>query len=63
MAQIYKIEIKEELSRVENIEADSLDEAISKAMDLYYGEKVILDAEDMKGVDFQPYASEHEKTR
>lgn len=63
MAQIYEIEIKEELSRVENIEADSLDEAISKAMDLYYGEKVILDAEDMKGVDFQPYAKEHEKTR
>lgn len=63
MAQIYEIEIKEEMSRVEKIEADSLDEAISKAMDLYYGQKVVLDAEDMKGVDFQPYAKEHEKTR
>ncbi|MCQ4756941.1 MAG: DpnD/PcfM family protein [Anaerostipes sp.] len=63
MAQIYDIEIKEELSRVEKIEADSLDEAISKAMDLYYGQKVILDAEDMKGVDFKPFTQEHEKTR
>lgn len=63
MAQVYEIEIKEELSRVEKIEADSLDEAITKAMDLYYEQKVILDAEDMKGVDFRSYAKEHEKTR
>lgn len=63
MSQMYEIEIKEELSRVEKIEADSLDEAISKAMDFYYGQKVILDAEDMKGVDFQPLTEEYEKTR
>lgn len=63
MSQVYEIEIKEELSRVEKVEADSLDEAISKAMDLYYGQKVILDAEDTKGVDFQPLTEEHEKTR
>lgn len=63
MANIYEIEIKEELSRVEKIEADSLDEAISKAMDLYYAQKVILDAEDMKGVDFQPLPVKEEKTR
>lgn len=63
MAEVYEIEIKEELSRVEKIEADSLDEAINKAMNLYYGQKVILDAEDMKGVDFQPYAEKQEKTR
>lgn len=63
MSQPYEIEIKEELSRVEKIEADSLDEAISKAMDLYYGQKVILDAEDMKGVDFHSLQEEHEKTR
>lgn len=63
MAEIYEIEIKEELARVEKIEANSLDDAINKAMDLYYGQKVILDAEDMKGVDFKPYAEEHEKTR
>lgn len=63
MAQVYDIEIKEELSSVEKIEADSLDEAINKAMDLYYGQKVILDAEDMKGVDFKPFTQAHEKTR
>ena len=63
MSQVYEIEIKEELSRVEKVEADSLDEAISKAIDLYYGQKVILDAEDMKGVDFHSLQEEHEKTR
>lgn len=52
MSQIFEIQIREELARVEKIEADSLGEAIDKAMDLYYSEQVVLDAEDMKGVDF-----------
>lgn len=30
-------------------------------MELYYAEKIVLDAEDMKGVDFVPM--EKEKTR
>lgn len=51
--QEFQIEIKEELSRVETIQAETLGEAIDKAMELYYGQKIILDAEDMKGVDFQ----------
>jgi len=46
---------------VETIEAETLGEAIDKAMELYYGQKIILDAEDMKGVDFQPM--EQEKSR
>lgn len=49
----FQIEIREELSRVETIQAETLGEAIDKAMELYYGQKIILDAEDMKGVDFQ----------
>lgn len=59
--QKFEIEIKEELSRVETIEAETLGEAIDKAMELYYGQKIILNAEDMKGVDFQPM--QKEKTR
>lgn len=61
MSQIFEIQIKEELARVEKIEAETLGEAIDKAMDLYYSEKVVLDAEDMKGVDFAPV--EKEKSR
>ncbi len=63
MAQTFDIEIKEELSRVEHIEADTLDEAIDKAMELYDKQQIILDAEDMKGVDFQPMEKESTKTR
>ncbi len=61
MSQIFEIQIREELARVEKIEADSLGEAIDKAMDLYYSEQVVLDAEDMKGVDFTQI--EKEKSR
>ena len=51
----YHIEIKEELARVEKIEAETLGDAIDKAMDMYYGQDIILDAGDMKNVDFKPY--------
>ncbi len=54
----FQIEIKEELSRVETIKAETLGDAIDKAMELYYGQKIILDAEDMKEVDFLPMQSE-----
>lgn len=61
MSQIFEIQIREELSRVEKIEAETLGEAIDKAMDLYYSEQVVLDAGDMKGVDFTQI--EKEKSR
>lgn len=63
MAQTFDIEIKEELSRVEHIEADTLDEAIDKAMELYEKQQIVLDAEDMKGVDFQPMEKEQKQIR
>ena len=56
MDKEFDIEIKEVLSRVETVRAESLDEAINKAMDMYYSEKIVLDSEDMKGVDFSPYS-------
>lgn len=61
--KVFEIEISEQLSSVEKIEAETLGDAIDKAMELYYGQKVILDAEDMKGVDFQPIEQQKEKTR
>lgn len=61
--KVFEIEISEQFSRVEKIEAETLGDAIDKAMELYYGQKVILDADDMKGVDFQPIEQQKEKTR
>ena len=55
MPKEYEIEIKEVLSRIEKIEAESLGEAIDKAIEKYYAQEIILDAEDMKDVDFLPY--------
>ncbi|NMC60796.1 MAG: DpnD protein [Candidatus Methanofastidiosa archaeon] len=54
MLKEFEIEIKEVLSRVQKVEAESASEAIDRAMEMYYGQEIILDAEDMKGVDFTP---------
>ena len=54
MEQEFDVEIKEVLSRVQRVKAESLDDAINKAMDMYYAEQIVLGAEDMKGVDFTP---------
>ena len=67
MTKQFEVEIKEILSRVEVIEAETVGEAVDKAMELYYKEQIVLDAEDMKGVDFVPcgenISAQHEKTR
>ena len=55
MEQEFDVEIKEVLSRVQKVKAESLDDAINKAMDMYYAEQIVLGAEDMKEVDFSPY--------
>lgn len=54
MEQEFDVEIKEVLSRVQKVKAESLDDAINKAMDMYYAEQIVLGAEDMKEVDFAP---------
>ncbi len=56
MEQEFDVEIKEVLSRVQKVKAESLDDAINKAMDMYYAEKIVLGAEDMKEVDFSPFS-------
>ena len=48
MEKEFDVEIKEILSRVEKVKAKSLDEAINKAMDMYFSEKIVLDAQDMR---------------
>lgn len=52
---IYEVEIKEHLSRVIEIEASSMDEAIDSVRDQYYDEKIILDSEDMKQIEFMEF--------
>ena len=59
----FEIEIKEELSRVEKIEAETLSEAIDIVMEKYYKSDIVLDAEDYKGVDFIPYKENEKKVR
>lgn len=56
----YDIEITETLQRIQKVEAECLGEAIDKAMDMYYNQKIILDAEDMKGVEFQSACKEEQ---
>ena len=48
----YSVEIKETLSRAVDIEADSPEGAVDKAMIDYYKCKYVLDSEDFKNVDF-----------
>ena len=48
MEQEFDVEIKEVLSRVQKVKAESLDDAINKAMDMYYAEQIVLGAEDRR---------------
>jgi len=50
--ETFKIEVKETLSRVIEIEANSADEAFSKTQKLYKNEEIVLDADDYVGVNF-----------
>ena len=59
MEQEFDVEIKEVLSRVQKVKAESLDDAINKEMDMYYAEQIVRGAEDMKGVYFAPISESH----
>ena len=48
---------------MQKVEAESVGEAIDKAMVLYYGEGIILDSGDMKDVDFIPITNKQGKNR
>ena len=55
MKRIYKIEIEELLQRVVEIEAENVNEAISKPKEKYRNEEYVLDENDFKGVEFSEY--------
>lgn len=54
----FPIEIREVLSRVENIEAETLGDAIDKAMELHKKSVVVLDAGDFRDVSYLPAKAE-----
>ena len=51
----YRIEIKEALERVVTVDADNLDEAIDKVVEMYDAGEIVLDAEDFKGKEIVPH--------
>mgnify|MGYP002540522163 CR=1 FL=1 len=63
MAKVYKIEIEETLQKVVEIQASSLDEAISIAQERYSNEEYILDYQDHKSTEFREYKDEVLKKR
>lgn len=48
----YKIEIKEILTRIVEIEAQSEDDALETAQNLYKNEEIVLDSDDFSEVEF-----------
>lgn len=63
MKQKFNIEIEETLQHVYEIEANSLEEAISIAHDRYRNEEYILDENDYKGTEFREYKDEPVKQK
>jgi nicotinic acid phosphoribosyltransferase len=50
--ETFKIEVKETLSRIIEIEASSEDEAFSKIQELYNKEEIVLDSDDYIETEF-----------
>ncbi len=50
--EIFKIEVKETLSRIIEIKANSNQEALLKIEDLYKKQEIVLDAEDFVETEF-----------
>jgi len=54
------IEVKETLTRIVTIDADTVDDAISKVEDMYFREEVVLDYADFDGnVEIEEMKSEN----
>jgi DpnD/PcfM-like protein len=53
--ETFKIEIQEFLSRIVEIEAKSIDEAISKAKEMYQNEEIVLDENDYVTNEIEEY--------
>ncbi|MGY6523518.1 MAG: DpnD/PcfM family protein [Mongoliitalea sp.] len=50
--ETFKIEVKETLSRIIEIEANSNEEALLKIEDLYKNQEIVLDADDFIETEF-----------
>lgn len=57
------IEVEEILQNVYEIEADSLEEAIDKAEEMYRNEEIVLDYEDWKETNYREYQDVVEKDK
>lgn len=44
--EVFKFEVKEYLSRIVDVEAENIDEALSKVKALYRNEEIVLDSSD-----------------
>jgi hypothetical protein len=50
--ETFKIEVKETLSRIVEIEANSKDDAYFKVREMYIKEEIVLDSDDYVDTDF-----------
>lgn len=53
--ETFKVEIQEFLSRIIEIEAENIDEAVSKAKQMYQNEEIVLDSEDYVTTEIEEY--------
>lgn len=63
MMNEYKVEIKEELSRVINVTANCHEEAVEKAKSMYQNEEIILNYSDIKSTEFKPLNCDRKKKK
>lgn len=59
--KVFKVEIRETLLRIENIEAENKQDAYYIAEDMYENSEIILYPEDYAGVVFKVLDEESEK--
>ncbi len=56
--ETFKIEIQEFLSRIIEVEAENIDEAISKTKEVYQKEGIVLDNDDFVTSEIKEYKDE-----
>mgnify|MGYP000894893578 FL=1 len=56
--ETFKIEIQEFLSRIIEVEAENIDEAISKTKEIYQKEGIVLDYDDFVTSEIKEYKDE-----
>ena len=56
--ETFKIEIQEFLSRIIEVEAENIDEAISKTKEIYQKEGIVLDNDDFVTSEIKEYKDE-----